>query len=150
MAGWLFAAVTWFCVNVEAQTNPVWMCATQWQAGSYMACSNLTQPAQFQPRDGCGTTTNIVISEQYHGTIQIGTNIYTRKDFADLAVIPKGNFGIWRANLDANAPKTNWLGSVITGERLGGGKPNGLLDTKASDEQIGLRSDGVVVWRKRE
>jgi hypothetical protein len=99
---------------------------------------------------GMANFTNLVISENYKGTIQIGTNIYTRKDFADLAVIPKGNFGIWRADIEANAPKTNWLGSVITGERLGGGKPNGLLDTKASDEQIGLRSDGVVVWKKRE
>ena len=41
-------------------------------------------------------TTNISIGTNYTGTIQIGTNFYTRKDFADLAVIPKGNFEIWK------------------------------------------------------
>ena len=71
-------------VAAADQTNyPVWLTATQWNNGSVnmgIICSNLPQPAQFQPRD-TGTTTNIVISEQYHGTIQIGTNFYTRTDF---------------------------------------------------------------------
>lgn len=91
------------------------------------------------------SVTNVVLPSGYTGTIQIGTNTYTRKDFDNLALIPKGNYAIWESDL-----KTKWIGSAITGERLGGGKPNGLFDTKASDEQIGLRADGVVVWKKRD
>jgi hypothetical protein len=126
-----------FWVNVEGQTPSDCKLVEQCKLGVNIPC-------------GSADFTNLVISESYTGTVQIGTNFYTRKDFADLAVIPKGNYAIWRADAEANAPKTNWLGSVITGERLGGGKPNGLRDIQASDEQIGFRSDGVVVWRKRE
>jgi hypothetical protein len=164
---------------LQPPNHAVWMLYTQWQESIYLVSSNLPYPAQFEPNNGSGTTTNIVIATNFIGTIQIGTNFYTRKDFADLAVIPKGNFQIWRDDIEANEKQkkfeldlavakgfitgwrnavkqyhigdtnTTWLGSVITGEALGGGKPRGLPDTKASDEQIGLRSDGFVVWRER-
>lgn len=43
-----------------------------------------------------------------------------------------------------------WLGSPITGERFGGGPAMGLRDQiQESDVVIGLRDDGVVVWKKR-
>ena len=43
-----------------------------------------------------------------------------------------------------------WLGSPITGEKFGGGPADGLRDTKQeADIIIGLREDGVVVWRNR-
>lgn len=214
----------------KVKNAPMYVCWREWDgeiriggvAKSLSIQASLGDVGQYfaveiQGASGCanheqllfGTgTTNIVVGTNYTGTIQIGTNFYTRKDFADLAVIPRGNFDIWRArtspvapapadlknwqltqafsngdavarppvtqatkpcqdtkpcfcrlalitDLDSvptekiPAPTTNWLGSVITGERLGGGKPNGLLDMKASDEQIGLRDDGVVVWRRR-
>lgn len=51
---------------------------------------------------------------------------------------------------DTREPNVRWLGSPITGEALGGGPAKGLLgQQQEGDVQIGLREDGVVVWRKR-
>ena len=50
----------------------------------------------------------------------------------------------------ADVQETKWLGSPITGEPLGGGPAKGLLDQRQEgDTQIGLRSGGSVVWKKR-
>ena len=230
--------------------NRAWMLYTQWQQGKWLVCSNLLYPAQFEPNNGSGTVTNIVLNEKFLGSIQIGTNFFTvqdwlqrtqiktqtiwmaepknkgvmtmkaweewmaRYDYMDKflreEVVPtwsmtSSNSGKWtyiwsdkgitNLSVTTNYPgtiqvgtnfyslkqleliqfglemaevrgwmdgwgeavrrhhlydtNTIWLGSVLTGEALGGGKPKGLLDTHASDEQIGLRSDGFVVWRKR-
>jgi hypothetical protein len=50
-------------------------------------------------------------------------------------------------NTDTN---TQWLGSPITGEALGGGPAKGLLDQRQeAGVVIGLKADGTVVWRRR-
>lgn len=64
--------------------------------GASVVATNYLPPVRIEPSYG-SPATNIVILTNYTGTIQMGTNFYTRKDFDDLAVIPKGNFGMWRA-----------------------------------------------------
>lgn len=61
--------------NLAIRVNQPWETATNFMIGSVMCSSNLYQPAQFEPQ-GEGITTNIVISDRYAGTIQIGTNFY--------------------------------------------------------------------------
>lgn len=124
--------------------------------------------------------TNVVIDLDYAGTIQIGTNFYTRKDFEDLAVIPKGNFEIWKdhkfqmevakakgrlsayrdvangtVRIEVNPTNTEWLQSPITVRAVRTGPQSYEMESVVKSwaepgYRIGLRADGVVVWKERE
>jgi hypothetical protein len=159
----LGAAVMLSCSGAKAdgQSQAIyWTNCRVFNVTSFVA-TNYPVPVLLEPNPhdwGINGTTNIVINTNYTGTIQIGTNFYTRKDFADLAVIPKGNYPIWRA--DVEAQKTKWLNSPMTikatvtatnsvGEPAAWEQESALHFWTEPDILIGLRSDGVVVWKHK-
>ena len=87
------------CGAASAQTNFTnsfgqnytitnWLCL-----GSSIGISNKVLPAMFQPNYG-DPITNIVITTNFEGTIQVGTNFYTVKELSGEPVMTPAD--IWR------------------------------------------------------
>ena len=120
-----------------------------WQdaSGRWMSSNNI-MPASFESsitKDDAGdfvanNITNINVSTYFHGTIQVGTNFYTVKD---LQSIPPGNFSIWNPQETNSKSETNWLGCPFVSDGARFTPSEGFTP----QFQIGLRADGVVVWR---
>lgn len=70
-----------------------------------------------------------------------------------LGLIMCAGQGIQAQEKPAPSPlTTNWIGGLVVGKREAGDPiaGRGLFPQVEGDVEIGLRSDGVVVWRKAQ
>ena len=176
-AGWLFAAVTWFCVNVEAQTTNYIINGTPTNS---VAFSNTIANIDWKLMASAfgykrKTAVDNVPYELMYWNTDTNYTGQTRIMGMRMSVVYPARIEIFKMPESVKIGETNgwysetgcddvaivrsvlppltveWLGSPITGEALGGGPAKGLLDQRQkADVKIGLRSDGVVIWRKRE
>lgn len=95
--------------------------------------TNYAMPVSFEPIN-CDPPTNIIIYSNYTGTIQVGTNFYTIKDLT-----PESKTNI------------QWLGFITYG-RIETNIPSWqqFNPSAKSSNEIGLRADGVLVWRAKQ
>ncbi len=130
-----------FCVMANAQTN---------------SPEPYKQFDLIRWKEGIVTVTNVVVPTNYAGTIQISTNFYTvdRLRFME-EVCKRWTVTVPTINV-TNKTEVEWLGFPSFGKPYQGidpgfyrGKPPPSMFVDETVE-IGLRPDGVLIWRKRE
>ena len=108
--------------------------------------TNYAMPVSFEPIN-CDPPTNIIIYSNYTGTIQVGTNFYTIKDLT-----PESKTNIqWLGFITYGRIETNYIiddvkNNVIT--KIPSWQQ--FNPSAKSSNEIGLRADGVLVWRAKQ
>lgn len=89
--------------------------------------------------------TNIVIGADYKGTVQVGTNVFPLQNFKLLASLDISTNASDIESMPINPMSQELTTNWIDGEPM---RYNENEFESVEHKQFGLRSDGVVVWRK--